>query len=263
MSPAAEVILVASREVKKNLRSAKGLVLLLLSVMGGALTAVVMTYAARAAQSQAAAQGLPIGEIPTPQLISMFGLVRILGVTVWLTPLLVALLGFDGISGELQHRSVRYWTVRARRASFYAGKVLGLWAVVALVTLFMDALVWVVFIASMGTPGEVLKTGPLLWLVSLPIALAWSAIASLVSSMFRSPILALLVTFAVFFALWIVWFAGALSQTPALQLAYPNSYKDWMIEGDAAHVVGAIAILLGAGGALTAAGALGFARRDV
>jgi ABC-type transport system involved in multi-copper enzyme maturation permease subunit len=265
MSPVVEVALVAGRELRKNLRSAKGIVLLALSLLGGVLAALFLAYIGHEAQSQAAAQGVDPAEAAklTPALIAMIGLVKILGVTVWLTPLLAAILGFDGVAGELQHRSVRYWTVRTRRASYFVGKVVGLWAVVALVTLAMDALVWLVFVVKESSPGEVMKTGPLLWLASLPIALAWSALTTLLSSLFKTPTLALLVTFAAFFGLWVVWAAGVATRTEALEYAYPNFYEDWMITGDAKHVVGAVAILLGFGAAYTGAGALVFARRDV
>ena len=181
----------------------------------------------------------------------------------WLTPLLAALLGFDGIAGELQHRAIRFWTVRARRGSIYVGKVLGLAAVVAAVTLGMDVLVWAVFVLKEGTPGEILRTGSLLYLASIPILFVWAAIAALVSSLFRTPTIALLVTFAVFFALWVVYAAGLATQTKALLYVYPNFYEDWMLSREPKLVAGGVAILLGLGALVTGAGAIGFARRDV
>jgi ABC-type transport system involved in multi-copper enzyme maturation permease subunit len=264
MSPVAEVALVAARELRKNLRSAKGLVLLALSLLGGVLAALFLAYVGHQAQTQAAAQGIDPAEAAklTPALIAMVGLVRILGITVWLTPLLAALLGFDGVAGELQHRSVRYWTVRTRRGSYYVGKVVGLWSVVSMVTLAMDVLVWLVFVIKDSSANEVMKTGPMLWLISLPIAFVWCALTTLLSSLFKTPTLALLVTFAVFFALWVVWAAGAATQTVALQYAYPNFYEDWML-GDAKHIAGGVGILAAFGAAYTGAGAMVFARRDV
>jgi ABC-type transport system involved in multi-copper enzyme maturation permease subunit len=193
----------------------------------------------------------------------MFGLAAILRGTIWLTPLLVSLIGFDGISGELQHRSVRYWTIRTRRASFYVGKVLGLWTVVAIVTLFMDALVWLVFLTMVPSAGDVLKVGPMLWLVSLPISLAWSSIASIVGSQFRAPMLALLSTWATFFALFITWLISGASKVEAIGYVYPNFYEDWMLSGEPKKVVLGAAMCLALGGLVTTAGALGFARRDV
>src|SRR4029077_12246816 len=67
-------------------------------------------------------------------------LVTFLKVLVWIGPLLVALLGFDSVSGDLQHRSVRYWTVRSRRWSYLLGKFFGLWGIVSIVTLALTVL---------------------------------------------------------------------------------------------------------------------------
>ena len=46
----------------------------------------------------------------------------LLFMTIWLTPMLVALMGFDSISADIQHKGVRYWTLRTRRASYFVGK---------------------------------------------------------------------------------------------------------------------------------------------
>src|ERR1700733_10169129 len=44
MSPAAEVMLVAQRELRKNVRSAKGIALLALSLLGGVVVALVLAW---------------------------------------------------------------------------------------------------------------------------------------------------------------------------------------------------------------------------
>src|SRR5271170_3011135 len=46
MSPAAEVSLVVQRELRKNVRSAKGVVLLGLSLLGGVIVALVLAFVA-------------------------------------------------------------------------------------------------------------------------------------------------------------------------------------------------------------------------
>ncbi len=260
MSPAAETLLVAQRELRTNLRSAKGVALLVLSLLGGGLTALL--FAHKAQPKPLDLSGTTVTDM-APALIAMLGLQAILAATVWLTPMLVSLIGFDAIAGELQHRSVRYWTVRSRRASFYVGKVIGLWAVVAIVTLFMDALVWLVFLTGVKGAEDVLKIGPLLWLVSLPISLAWSAIASLVGSQFRAPMLALMMTWATFFALFISWVASRAMRIEALGFLYPNFYEDWMMGDDPKKAALGALMCLGLGAIVTTAGAFAFARRDV
>jgi ABC-type transport system involved in multi-copper enzyme maturation permease subunit len=262
MNASVETLLVAQRELRTNFRSAKGVALLVLTLLGGALVAVIISKGLAAAKPQLGLDGTTVTDV-TPALIAMLGLSTILRITVWLTPLIVLIIGFDGISSELQYRSVRYWTVRVRRASYYVGKVLGLWAVVAIVTLGMDLLVWGVFLANGQSASDVMKSGPVLWLVSLPISLAWSAIASIVGSQFRAPMLSLLITWACFFGLFIVAIVGAATKVVALQVVYPNFYEDLMLADEPKKVALGAAGCLALGAIVTAAGAFGFTRRDL
>jgi ABC-type transport system involved in multi-copper enzyme maturation permease subunit len=267
MSPAVESLLVAQRELRTNFRSAKGVVLLALTLLGGVGAALVLSKGMHQSE-QLGLSGTTVTAIP-PALIALAGLAFILRITVWLTPLLVLIIGFDAISAELQYRSVRYWTVRVRRASYYVGKVIGLWAVVAIVTLGMDLLVWGVFLVNGKTAGEVLSTGPGLWLVSLPISFAWAAIASLVGSQFRAPMLALLTTWATFFGLFIASHVGV----GALKFIYPNAYEDWMLADlekvpqvfadDPKRMAIGVAGCFALGAIVTAVGAFGFTKRDL
>ncbi len=205
MSPAAEVVLVAQRELRKNVRSAKGIALLVLSLLGGVVVALVLAWFEKLKREKLADLPPEAAVEVQRQIILQLGdgdqalgdalskapgaLLGALKVTIWFGPLLVALLGFDAISGELQYRTVRYWTVRTRRASFYVGKVLGLWAVVSALTLLVQVLIWGIVIARGETTGAVVEWGPRLWAVTLPISLVWCGIAQLVGSQFRAPIL--------------------------------------------------------------------------
>ena len=185
-------------------------------------------------------------------------------ITIWLTPMLIALLGFDSFAGDVQHRTIRYWTVRARRGSFFAGKFLGLWTTVSAVTLAIHALIWVVCIArGEATAAETLSWGIRFWVVSLPMSAAWCGVAVLVSSFFRMPMVALLTTFAAYFALWLVWVIGVASDTSALLYFYPNYYDKLLLSPQlwtAASGFGACALMatLCVGG-----GTLLFSKRDV
>src|SRR5262249_27112151 len=124
-----------------------------------------------------------------------YSLLLFLKVTVWLGPLLIALLGFDTVSSDIQHRSVRFLTIRTRRWSFLTGKFLALWGLVALITLVLNVLAGTVAAArGYVTVGQLFTWGLRFWLTSLPISAAWAAIATFISSLFRTPILALLTT---------------------------------------------------------------------
>jgi hypothetical protein len=184
-------------------------------------------------------------------------------VTIWFGPALVALLGFDAISGELQNRTVRYWTIRTRRASYYVGKVLGLWAVVSALTLLVQLLTWGVLIARGESVGAIVEWGPRLWALTLPLSLVWCAIAQLVGSQFRAPILSLLMTFGSFFVLWIAYLLGATGKVPALVYLYPNAYDTWLLHPHPDRLFGGLAICLGSAAVYTIAGAAIFTQRDV
>jgi ABC-type transport system involved in multi-copper enzyme maturation permease subunit len=276
MNPAAEVGLVAARELRKNLRSAKGIVLLVLSVVGGAATAYLMARYFQTKLSGVSADELRLeqealftqatGDPAMGKLMATapLPLVMTLNLCIWLTPLLIALAGFDAISGELQHRTVRYWTVRTRRGSYFVGKFVGVWASVSAITLSMHVLMWSVSLGGAYSFGATVGWGFVFWLVSLPISAAWCGIATLVGSFFRSPPLSLLTTFATFFVVWLVGFAiSRAADVHWLSYVYPNNYDAWLLSPHAEKVGGALGICFGIAALTTAAGGAVFARRDV
>lgn len=280
MTPVAEVGLVVQRELRRNFRSVKGILLGLISLLGGtgaALLLVKVQQFKRAELADMSAEQMQEGR--TLVLEKLTGdealakhlalapevLLMVFNLTVWLTPMLIALIGFDSLAGDLQHKSTRYWSVRTRRGSYFSGKFFGLFTTVTAITFVMHALVWGVCVArGEATAAATFTWGLRLWVASLPMSAAWCAIATLVSSLLRTPFLALLVTFATFFVLWLVYVIGSLSEPMAfLTYVYPNRYDllllspriDKAMTGLAACSAFA-AVLVGAGSAL-------FARRDV
>lgn len=287
MSPAAEVALVVQREIRKNVRSAKGLILLGLSLLGGVIVALAFNFVATTEREFIAKQlaTLPpeaiadatekvhreivlrlggsdeaLGDALSKAPLALWGSFK---GTVLCGPWLVALLGFDAVSGELQHRTVRFWTVRTRRVSYYVGKVLGLWAVVSLLTFFVHAIIWVVVIARGNTAGSVLEWGPRFWACTLPLSLVWCALVHLLGSQFRVPILALLMSIVGYFLFVIAWGLGINGKVPPLEFVYPNTYETWLIHPHLDRVFEGLGICLGCAVAYIAAGAAVFARRDV
>lgn len=287
MNPMSEIGLIVARELRKNLRSAKGIVLLILSLLGGTVVAllIVAVYqhelgeiasklsaspdqlreAQRAGQEKLfteafndATTGRYLSTAPIP-------LVAMLVLSVWLAPLLIALAGFDAISGEVQYRAVRFWTVRTRRSSYFIGKFLGTWCAVSVITFFMNAFMWGVTIArgSFGA-GETLSWGLRFWLISVPISAAWCGIATLVGSLFRTPILGLLTTFVAFFVVWFFgWAIARKFDVDWLGRLYPNNYDTWLMSAHPERVLAAIGICLLFAAVPLAAGTLLFRQRDV
>lgn len=278
MSPVKEIGFIVQRELRKNFRSAKGIVLAVLSLLGGSSIALLMVK-----YQEFKRHDLPdltaenIRELRLKALEKAYDhdqaamladapevLLMLLFMTVWLTPLLVALMGFDSIAPDIQHRSVRYWSLRTRRASYFIGKWFGLWATVSIVTLAMDVLIWIVCIVrGEATAGATLSWGVRFWLTTLPMSAVWCGIATLISSLFRSPILALLLTFASFFVIWVVFIVGAVAQVEPLLYVYPNHY-DHLLLHPAAHKLGiGLAACAGMAALYIGAGSFIFAKRDV
>jgi ABC-type transport system involved in multi-copper enzyme maturation permease subunit len=279
VNPHLEVWLIVQREVRKNLRSVKGLVMLSLSILGAMactfripkIEDTLATARQLGAEQVHDAKARFFGEIYGNDSAgdrladAPIKLVLLFWLAVWLTPLLVAILGFDGVPSDVQYRSVRYWTIRTRRASYYVGKFLGLWLVISTITLVMHGLIWAVTIARAdATAVETLSWGIRFYLISLPISAAWCGIATLIASLLRTPILALLLTCSAFFVLF---FTGAVVgrnlHNEILQGVYPNGYDSWMLSMNTAHAATGLAITLAFAAVTTAAGAFIFSLRDL
>lgn len=278
MSPFLEVVLILLRELRKNFRSLKGIALGLLTLLGGSSIALLFAKfeelkreklgqldpsQLRDLQREALGQ---IYEAATADWLADApdSLIVLLNITIWLTPLLVALMGFDAIAPDLQHRSVRYWTLRTRRPSYFVGKWAGLWATISAVTLTMDVIVWLVSIFRGSAPAaSVVAWGFKFWLISLPLSAVWCAIAVVISSMFRAPMIALLATFGAFFVLWVIYLSGGASHVDALLYVYPNHYDRFLLTPKVERLGTGLLATFGMAAAYVAAGATLFTKRDV
>ncbi|MGA7122746.1 MAG: ABC transporter permease [Polyangiaceae bacterium] len=291
MNPVHEIGLLAARELRRGIRSAKGIALGGLTLLGAFVASLVCVWIEGADRAKGSAESTQayvelkrqlleqatgdakfadyLASIPTSLLI-------FLKITVWLSPLLVALLGFDAVSGELQHRTVRFWTVRSRRSSYLAGKLVGLWLLVGAVALALNVLAGSVALTrGYVTPGELVQWGARSWFVAFFISGAWAAVAIFVSSCFRTPILALLTTFAVFFVSWIAGAGGFVSRqrhafeagiAPRMswyEYFYPNAYDTLLLSPETTKVLTALGILVGFMMITLAAGSFVFERRDI
>jgi ABC-type transport system involved in multi-copper enzyme maturation permease subunit len=279
VSPLSEVRFVAQRELRKSFRSAKGIVLLILSLLGGTAVTLLLAWvqqlkreklagitpeAMEAARESAMTEAF--GDPATGKMLAHTPevLLAVFFITIWLTPLLISLLGFDNVSGDLQHKTVRYWTLRTRRASYMIGKWLGVWTTVSAITLTMHAVIWVVCIVRGEAPAATaLGWGLRLWVITLPISAVWCAITTFVSSLFKTPILALLATFAVFFVLWVTFLLGLRFDVRALTYVYPNTYDGFLINTRVDRWMTGLAACIGMTALYVAASSYIFTKRDV
>jgi ABC-type transport system involved in multi-copper enzyme maturation permease subunit len=290
VNPLIETWLIVLRELRKNFRSVKGIVLLLLSVLGGAGLALIYVFIEQGkkeylkditeAQIEQARQtglekfygGVDIAKYlaPSPEALTIATYC-----TFWFMPLLIAIIGFDGISAEVQHRSVRFWTARSRKSSYYAGKVLGLWSTTTLMLLIMHVIVWIVLIVGgAGNASKIVGWGIRYFATVIPVAGAWTGLAVLIASQFRTPLVSLLTVCSLFFVMFVADKIGSAitlwkisnGQEGAknwLHFVYPSAYDEMLLNPSAARwglAVGLSALFLMV---TSGTGMLIFERKDV
>lgn len=279
MSPLYEIGVVAQRELRKSFSSAKGIALLALSLLGGTGATLLLVKAQQLKREK-------LGDV-SPELIhgarermatEIWGdpttgkamadapevLLAVLVLTVWLTPLVIALLSFDTVSADMQHKTARYWTLRTRRWSYFLGKWAGVWGTVSAMTLAMHALIWVLCIVrGEATAAASFGWGIRFWLVTLPISAAWCALATFVGSLFRTPMVSLLAIFASFFVVWVVWLIGQVAHVDALMYVYPNSFDALLVSPRGDRLMIGLAACIGTATLYLGAGSLIFKKRDV
>ena len=312
MNPAVEVTLIARREVKKNFRSVKGILLAVLTIMGGVAFTFILSGSEKVRskieqQTQLQQQLQELQESPPdgsgakpskegakPANVKVsaddlkkfntavykeagleasvaeylgrapMSLVMVLFVSVWLSPLLVSLLGFDGVSSDLQYRAYRFWAVRSRRWSFLVGKFLGLFISVAITTLAMNVIMWIAIAVRGEEPFLMCASwGSQLWLRSLPAVAGWMGIVTLISASVRVPILSLLTTFAAFFGVFVIWWIGINTDNVFLKMVCPYGYVTHLLDTKIDQYLIGLLLSLGSVGAWIG-GAIGIFRwRDV
>lgn len=185
--------------------------------------------------------------------------------TLRFVPLLILIVSFDQIAGEIQHRGIRYVVGRSRRESFVAGKALGVWAVISAAVLVLHLVVWVVMLAKgAGDPAAIFAWGPRLWFFASMAAAAWVGLITLVSSLFRTPMVALLVGVVVSFVLWLT--NTILELIPSVKpgtWAFPFRYEELLLSHQPHEVLGGMAASIGWGAVMVLFATLILKRRDV
>lgn len=288
VSPFAETALFVERELKKNFKSAKGVLLLVLCLLGGIGFTLAFVWIGKSIREemQNAVQNSPLElmtsdgqdlELARKFYLSQFWgeenakhlakapliLVIAYSITLRLSPLVTLLVSFDAIAGDLQYKVVRYFTVRARRTSYFVSKFLGLWLTVSLMTALLHFAIWMVGTLRGEAPfADLLSWGIRFWIFTLPMSAVWCAVATFVGSFFRHPALSLLCTLAAFFAIWFTAGVGG-RLIRAVQFVDPNRWDLWLVSPDAGRTVAAFAACTAYAAAFTAAGSWLFKRSDV
>lgn len=218
-------------EWRRTVRSARVVVLLLLFAMFTLLALLVVGAASNAldkqlggqlaagASPEAAAQAMDqlrrgtIGFLFSDDTAAIEALAKIplvvlvvFRLTLVFLPLYIALMGFDQLAGEIGPKSIRYLLVRASRSSILFGKFLGQAAVlIALVGVIDTAIFTYARIThpDFGT-ALALLTWFKLWVAAAVFSLAYLALTTLCSALFRSPAVSLVFNVVVLFAFWLM-----------------------------------------------------------
>ena len=292
MNPVTETRFIFQRELRKSFRSIKGIILSVLTVSGGGGLALLLAQSDAVRQKQFHEKDIPLEQVlkvkqqmlawwfmdqPTGDHVGNAPMLlwALFAVSLVLMPAVVLMLGFDSISADRQHKTVRYWTVRSRRSSYVVGKWLGLWTTCAIVAFGMHALIWIVCTIRGEAPfGDIVSWGFRFWLASMPILAVWCAVSVFISSLMRIPILALLSTAALFFVWWLIYFpfwvnshAGGPDEgvkvPRALCYIFPNFYDRFILSPQAGPFLTGLAILFGFSALMLTASSALFTKRDV
>ena len=266
-----ETFVIAGQDLKSALRSVKGIVLLALYALASlASGAVVVTIQAKIAKMVDSQMGQMASQMSADQvaqakhkayldLVTRFvgdekqaayliSIPVIVFFFFWVSrtflPLLIALMSYDQIDGEIQTRGLRFVLLRSRRGSVVVGKLMSNMALFLGITVLTNVALLV--FATLRVPDFSLAESfpPLLrfWLLTLPLGLCFVALMSWFSSMFRSPYLALIIGLLAMFVAGILgWVAGHVDAIHWLKWAIPFTYNDFLTS----HTVGRQ--LIGAG----------------
>jgi len=271
---------VVERELRRNFRSVRGMALYVLTLLGGLVSTLIGAKVNETSESIRGELGEELVRQGTPKLYLLLyrfdavvaerlshapsTVVVTAWASVWLSPLLVALIGFDALSAERQYRTLRYLTVRTRRGSYFVGKWLGLWLTASIVLLGVQLISWLCDLGFVHNDvSEVFTWGPALYLVAIPILAAWSAAATLFGSLAKTPMIALLSIFGAFTMLWLIGNWPTEAAGKYLAFAYPGSFDHWLLRTGAQQILTGLGASLAFTLVFVGSGAWLFSRSEV
>lgn len=261
-------------EWRRTVRSARVVVLLLLFAMFTLLALLIVGAATNAfdkqiggqlaagASPEAAAQALSqmrngtigflfsddpaaiaaLAEVPLVVLV-------VFRLTLIFLPLYIALMGFDQLAGEIGPKSIRYLLVRTSRSSILFGKFLGQAAVLVALLGVIDTAIFTYARITHPDFGSGLAVVMLLklWLAATIFSLAYLALTTLCSALFRTPAVSLVFNVIVLFGFWLLDAIGSSaalsaklseatpSATALLRYFSPSHYSPGLLHPAASH----------------------------
>lgn len=261
-----EIAVIWSAETRRSVRSGRAVVLLGLYSMFSALVLLIVGSIANAIRKQAeerlaqmGADAASAAELAAEAKKSLLGflaqndtamaealaqvplvVVVVFKITLFFLPAYVALMGFDQISGEVGPRSIRYLTVRARRSSLLLGKFLTQASLLVGLVLVIDLAIFIY--AKVTNPDFTVGAMALgllkYWLAALVFSLAYLAMTTFCSAIFRSPAVSLVFNFILLLTFWLMDTVGRayVDQGPIEYLRFlsPSFYSTNLLHPDVA-----------------------------
>ncbi|MFO0660821.1 MAG: ABC transporter permease [Polyangiaceae bacterium] len=287
MSALTEVQLTAAREFRRNLRSAKGIAMIVLFVIGGTILPLLRVLLMRAAKNLTGATELNVeqrkelwkawleklheADVAKHLMDCPPVLYFLFWTTTAFVPFFILMMGFDQIAGDVQHRTLRYMTGRAHRGALVAGKALGVWGVISVMILLLHIVVWGLALAQGTDPlKDIMTWGPRIWLFSSVYAAAYVGLISLVSSFFRTPVVGLFLGMGVLITMVVLnLIVSVFKESTSYKWIYqarwvfPSSYYDLLLSPDVVFLLAGLAALLGWGALCVTAASEVVRRRDI
>jgi ABC-type transport system involved in multi-copper enzyme maturation permease subunit len=125
--------------------------------------------------------------------------------------------------------------------------------------------VWTYVLAKgLGTSAQVVSWGGRFWVYSCFCAASYVGFASIISALFRTPIVALIVGAGSGAGIWIIYkVVGAIKAWQAARWAFPNNYEQLLVMPEVGSVLGGLALFVAWGALCVVAATVIVTRRDV
>jgi ABC-2 type transport system permease protein len=152
--------------------------------------------------------------------------------TLFFLPAYVALMGFDQVSADVVNRSIRYLTIRARRASILFGKVLSQATLLLGLVMAVDFGIFAYAkITNPDFPASTLGANLLkFWLAAIVFSSAYVALTSLCSTLVRSPAVSLVLNLLALMGFWFLDVIGATDPSREfLRYLSPSHYSNGLL----------------------------------
>lgn len=164
--------------------------------------------------------------------------------TFFFQPFLVLYAGSDRLAAEIDTGSIRFWTVRAPRGGIAVGKAAGLWAIVSLVTIGVQAAITVV--AIVDAPREWLST--LGWFAAIATfscaaAVVYASLCTFLGALLARPRLVFLLGISVVVTLRLARTALREHNSERLSTIFPGALDQLFLTPGAAAKLQAAAVV--------------------